>query len=73
MYNQQPLGPDPAQEVDDIEFSIEVPVLVTVTASADADIDSVKREAIENLNDALNGVWGFVVDAYPDDCGYGFV
>lgn len=67
------LGPPPEWEVDRTEFCVEVPVLVTIEADADADHDALKREAIKNLSDALNGAWGFLVDATPDECGIGYV
>ncbi len=67
---QQPIGPDPRSEVDRVEFCIDIPVTVVVEADGDTDIESVKREARENLQTALNGVWGFHVDAYLDDCEF---
>ena len=70
---QNRLGPPPDWEVDTLEHSIEVPVLVTIEAASDADVEDIKREAIENLTEALDGIWGFLVDAHPSDCGHGFV
>ena len=67
---QQPVGPDPRSEVDRVEFCIDIPVTVVVEADGDTDIESVKREARENLQTALNGVWGFHCDAYLEDCEF---
>lgn len=69
----RPAGPNPDDERDIVEHHVSVPVFVTISDYADAEVESVKREAIANLSDALNGMWGFIVDVSPSDCDHGYV